>query len=74
MARSVCQGKRKWLKNPESKKYIQNSEKFQGKLCFSGQVQSCSNILNGKEYIQYSENFQGKLCFQGKRQFLKIPE
>jgi len=30
------QGKRKLLKNPECKKYIEYSEKFQGKLCFSG--------------------------------------
>ena len=30
------QGKRKLLKNPKSKKYIEYSEKFQGKLCFSG--------------------------------------
>jgi len=29
-------GKRKLLKNPECKKYIEYSEKFQGKLCFSG--------------------------------------
>jgi len=33
---SVFQGKRKLLKNPECKKYIQYSEKFQGKLCFAG--------------------------------------
>jgi len=30
------QGKRKLLKNPESKKYIEYREKFQGKLCCSG--------------------------------------
>jgi len=30
------QGKRKLLKNPEWKKYIEYSEQFQGKLCFSG--------------------------------------
>jgi len=29
------QGKRKLLKNPKSKNYIEYSEKFQGKLCFS---------------------------------------
>ena len=33
---SVFQGKRKLLKNPECKKYIQYSENFQGKLCFAG--------------------------------------
>jgi len=38
---SVFQGKRKLLKIPECKKYIQYSEKFQAK-------QSCSNILNDK--------------------------
>jgi len=35
-ALSVLQGKRKLLKNPECKKYIQYSENFQRKLCFSG--------------------------------------
>ena len=35
----VFQGKRKLLKNPECKIYIQYSKKFQGKLCFSGQAQ-----------------------------------
>ena len=33
---SVFQGKRKLLKNPECKTYIQYSKKFQGKLCFQG--------------------------------------
>jgi len=37
--KSVFQGKRKLLKNPEWwKVYSQYSEKFQGTLCFSGQV------------------------------------
>jgi len=37
---SLCfQGKRKLLKNPEYKKYIQYKEKFQGTL-FSGQAQA----------------------------------
>jgi len=54
---TIFQGKCKLLKNPECKKYISYSEKFHGKLCFSGQEQSCSKILNGKKYIQYSENF-----------------
>ena len=36
-ARSVFQGKHKLLKNSvNGKKYIQYSEKFQGKLCFQG--------------------------------------
>jgi len=30
------QGKRKLLKIPECKKYIEYNENFQGKLCFSG--------------------------------------
>jgi len=58
----------KLLKNPECKKYIQCSEKFQSKLCFSGQAQSCPKILNGKKYIQYNEKCQGKLCFSGQAQ------
>jgi len=38
---SIFQGKRKLLKNPEWWKIrIQYSEKFQGKLCFSGQAQA----------------------------------
>jgi len=65
-AHSVFQGKRKLLKTPECKKYIFNAVNS-GQLCFSGQAQSCSKILNGEKYIQYSEKFQGKLYFQGKR-------
>ena len=56
-AHSVFQGKCKLLKNPENKKHIQYSEKFQGKLCSSKQALSCSKILNGKKYIQNSEEF-----------------
>jgi len=56
------------LKNPESEKYIEYSEQFQGKLCFSWLAQSCSKILNGKKYIQYSENFEEKLCFSRQAQ------
>jgi len=36
---AVFQGKRKLLRNPDWKKYIQYSEKFQGTHCFSGQAQ-----------------------------------
>jgi len=61
------------LNNPECRKYIQCNEKFQGTLCFSGQAQSCSKVLNGKKYIQYSENFQGKLCFSGQAQVAQKP-
>jgi len=35
-ALSVFQGKHKLLENPECEKYMQCSENFQGKLCFSG--------------------------------------
>jgi len=42
---TVFQGKRKLLVNPvNGKKYIQYSEKFQGKLCFSGQRKLLKNI------------------------------
>jgi len=53
------------------KKYIQYSENFRGKLCFSRRAQSCSKILNGEKYIQYSEIFQGKLCFSCQAQVAK---
>ena len=43
--RSVFQGKRKLLKNPECKKYIQYTEKFQCKLC----VQRKSKFLKDPE-------------------------
>ena len=36
----------KLLKTPECKKYIQYSEKFQGKLCFFRASASCSKIVN----------------------------
>ena len=62
---SIFQDKRKLLKNPECKKYIQYREKYQGKL-FSGQAQIVKNP-EYKKYIHYSENFQGTLFFQCKR-------
>ena len=41
---TLCfQGKHKFLKNPECENYIQYSEKFQGKLCFSGQAEVVQN-------------------------------
>jgi len=46
------------------KKYIQYSEKFQGKL-FSGQAQVVKNP-ECKKYIQYIENFQGNSDFSGQ--------
>ena len=45
------------------KKYIQYSEKFQGKLCFSGQVQSCLKILNGKNIFNTVKNFRASANF-----------
>jgi len=62
------------LKNPECKKYTEYSENFQGKLCFSGQTQSRSKILNGEKIFNTVKNFQSNSVFQGKRKFLKIPE
>jgi len=50
------------LKNSESKKYIQYSEKFQGNSVFRASA-GYSKLQNNKKYIQYSENFQGTLCF-----------
>ena len=52
---SAFQGKRKLLKNPELKKYIQYSEKFYGKLCFSGQGEKIS-----MQYIQPVKAFTVK--------------
>ena len=46
-ALSVFQGKRKLLKNPECKKYIQYSEKFQAGW-FSGEAQSYPKILKSE--------------------------
>ena len=60
------QGKRKLLKNPECKKYIQYSE-FMATLFFRASA-SCSKILNGKKYIQCSEKFQGNSVFSGQAQ------
>jgi len=64
---TVFQGKRKLLKNPECKKYIQYSKKFQGKLCFQDKHKLLKNP-ECKKYFQYSEEFQGKLCFSGQAQ------
>jgi len=48
------------------KKYIQYSEKFQGKL-FSGQAQVVENP-ECKKYIQYIEKFQGNSDFSRQAQ------
>jgi len=55
------------LKNPECKKYIQYSEKFQGNSVFQGKRKLLKNP-ECKKYIQYSEKFQGTLCFSGQAQ------
>jgi len=48
-------------------------EKFQGKLCFSGQAQVAQNSWKWKIYIQYSE-FRTPSAFQSKRKLLKTPD
>jgi len=53
---------RKLLKNRQCKKYIQYSENFQGKLCFSGQAQSCSKIMNVKNIFNTVKAFREN-CF-----------
>jgi len=55
----VIQVKRKLHKILECWKYIQCSEKFQGKLCFSGQVQCCSKIMNGEKIVNAVRNHLG---------------
>jgi len=56
-AHSVYQGKRKLLKHPECKKYIQYSENFQGKLCSSGQAETCSVCQGKPKVVVFSANF-----------------
>jgi len=65
-AQSVFQGKRKLLKNPESKKYIQYSEKFQASI-------SCSKILNDKKYFNTVKNFRSNLFLRASASCSKIP-
>ena len=48
-------------------------EKFQGKLCFSGQAQVVQNSWKQKIHIQCSE-FRAPSAFQGKRKLLRTPE
>jgi len=64
LGNSVFQGKRSYSKILNSKKFIQCSEKFQGKL-FSGQAQIVKNP-EYKKYIPYSENFLGNFVFSGQ--------
>ena len=56
-----------------SKKYIQYSEKFQGKLCFQGK-RKLLKILNVKSIFNTVNNFRATLFFQGKRKLLKNRE
>jgi len=72
-AHSVFQDKRKLLKNPECKTYIQYSKKFQGTLFF-GAIASCSKILNVKRIFNTVKNFRAHSVFQDKRKLLKNPE
>ena len=73
-APSAFQSKHKLLKTPECKKYIQCSDNFQGKLCFSGQVQLAQKSWMIKNAYSMHWKFQGNSVFQGKRNFLKTPE
>jgi len=61
---SVFQGKRKLLKNPECKKYIQYTENFKANSVFSERA-SCPKILKDKD-IEI-KNFRANSVFQGKR-------
>ena len=65
------QGKRKLLKNPECKNYVQWSENFQGNFVFQGKCK-LFKILKDKKYIQFSE-FRAHSVFQGKHKLLKNP-
>ena len=54
---------------------VQNSEKYLGTLCFSGQAHAKWPITpECKKYIPYSEKFMGNSVFQGKGKLLKTPE
>jgi len=73
-AHFVFKRKRNVLKNPDVEKYIQYGEKFQGTLCFSGQAQMCSKILNVKSIFNTVKNFRAHAVFQGKCKLLKNPK
>jgi len=70
-ANSVFQSKRKLLKNSDCKKYTPYSEKFQGKLCFSGQEQ-VAQISWVVKNIYSVLLIQGSLCFSGQAQVTQI--
>ena len=67
---AVFQGKRKLLRNPEWKKYIPYSEKFQGTLCFQGKRKLLKKP-ECKKYIPYSE-FKATLSFRANASCSKI--
>jgi len=55
------------LKSPECKKYIQNSEKFQGKICFQGK-RKLLKILDVKSIFITVKIFRATLFFSGQAQ------
>ena len=61
------QGKRRCSKILNGKKYIQYSEKFQGKLCFQGK-QKLLKILNVKSIFTTVKIFRATLFFSGQAQ------
>jgi len=69
-AHSAFQGKRKLLKYPECKKYVQYHEKFQGISVFRASA-SCSNILNVKSMFDTMKNSRASL-FSGQAQVAQI--
>ena len=71
---TVFQGKRSCSKILNTKKYIQCSENFQGKLCFQGK-RKLLKILNVKNIFTTVKIARATLFFfQGKRKFLKNRE
>ena len=61
------QGKRRCSKILNSKKYIQYSEKFQGKICFQGK-RKLLKILNVKRFFTAVKIFRATLFFSGQAQ------
>ena len=70
--KNCSQGKRKLLKNPECKNYIQYCEKFQGTRCFQGKRKLLKNP-ECKKYTPYSD-FKATLFFRASAKLLKNPE
>ena len=69
---TLFSGQAQATQNPECKKYIQYSKKFQGNSVFMASA-SCSKILNDKIYFNTVKNSK-ETVFQGKRMLLKNPE